>query len=655
MKLKGKLITVFLVVIVIPIVVLGFLSFTKSSEIIKDETQNISSILVDEIERSINNQFDTYSKSIGYLAKDDILASSDFENEEYENMVSNILEKYIESYSGADYAYIGFENQEFIVYPFADVSFNPKERVWYKEAVDSRGTIWTSPYTDDATKKTVITAATPVYENDKLIGVIGIDFNITDLRKTLLGIKVGNTGSLILTDNDNTVIVHEDEELIGKKIINEEILENINKSGDGRFEYSNDGVEKFAVYETLDSLGWKVIVNMNLSEISSKAAPMSYLVSIVGIISAIVALIIAIGFSNSLLRKIRKLTEVMNKSKTGNLKGRFSYKGKDEINELGSDYNDMIKSISILIANTKVVIQEIFESSEELKENSKSASSSSEEMAVSVDDIAGGASMQAEGAEVCMTIASNLEKEMDKIDRVRISMIEDSQSTSGVNEKGQDLVMELKNKNDLNSMGIETINKAVTELDQNSKDIESILGVIESISEQTSLLALNASIEAARAGEHGRGFGVVAEEIRKLADQSNKATKEIKDIVYGISEKSGKAINIMEDVNLRNTDQNTAVENVMEAFKEIADAVNHMAGQIENMDQGLSEVGKIRVELINNIQNIASVSQQTSASVQQINASAEEQTGIIDGVSLSATKLNEISLELEKEINKFSL
>jgi methyl-accepting chemotaxis protein len=168
-------------------------------------------------------------------------------------------------------------------------------------------------------------------------------------------------------------------------------------------------------------------------------------------------------------------------------------------------------------------------------------------------------------------------------------------------------------------------------------------------------LALNASIEAARAGEHGRGFGVVAEEIRKLADQSNKATKEIKDIVYGISEKSGKAINIMEDVNLRNTDQNTAVENVMEAFKEIADAVNHMAGQIENMDQGLSEVGKIRVELINNIQNIASVSQQTSASVQQINASAEEQTGIIDGVSLSATKLNEISLELEKEINKFSL
>jgi methyl-accepting chemotaxis protein len=655
MKLRGKLVTVFLVVIVIPIIVLGFLSFEKSSEIIKNETQSISSLLVDEIERSINNQFDTYSKSIAYLAKDEILISSDFDNESYEFMVSSILEKYIESYSGADYAYMGFENEEFIVSPFADVSFNPKERIWYKEAVAARGTIWTSPYTDDATKQTVITAATPVYDGDSLIGVIGIDFNITDLRKTLLGIKIGNTGSLILTDSENIIIVHDDEDLIGKEISNSEVLEVINQNGDGQFEYIDDETKKFAVYETLDSLGWKVIVNMNLSEISSKAAPMSYLVSVVGLISAVVALIIAILFSNSLLRKVKKLALVIKNSKTGDLKGRFSHNGKDEINELGDDFNEMMDSISQLISNTKDVISEIFESSDELRQNSESASSSSEEMAVSVDDIAGGANMQAEGTEVCMNIASSLEKEMDSIDKVRSLMLEDSQVTNEVNEKGQGLVEDLKNKNDLNTLGIKSINKAVTELDRNSKDIESILGVIESISEQTSLLALNASIEAARAGEHGKGFGVVAEEIRKLADQSNKATQEIKDIVYGISEKSGSTISIMEEVNLRNTDQNTAVENVMKAFKEIADAVNHMAEQIDNMDQGLSEVGKIRAELINNIQNIASVSQQTSASVQQINASAEEQTAIIDGVSLSAIKLNEISLELEREINKFSL
>lgn len=655
MKLRGKLVTVFLVVIVIPIIVLGFLSFEKSSEIIKNETQNISSILVDEIERSINNQFDTYSKSIDYLGKDDVLVSSDFGDVQYETKVSNILEKYIESYSGADYAYIGFENEEFIVYPFADVSFNPKERVWYKEAVAAKGTVWTSPYTDDATKQTVITAASPVYDGDKLIGVIGIDFNITDLRETLLGIKIGNTGSLILTDSENTIIVHENEELIGQKISNKKILEEINKNGDGKFEYTDVDTEKFAVYETLDSLGWKVIVNMNMIEISSKAAPMSYLVSIVGLISAVIALFISIAFSNALIRKVKKLASVMNNSKTGDLKGRFSYKGRDEINELGNDFNEMMDSISELISNTKGVIGEIFESSDELKENAESASSSSEEMAVSVDDIAGGASMQAEGAEVCMNIASNLEKEMKSIDDVRSLMLEDSHVTTDVNEKGQGLVIELKNKNDLNSIGIESINQAVTELDRNSKDIEAILGVIESISEQTSLLALNASIEAARAGEHGKGFGVVAEEIRKLADQSNNATQEIKEIVYGISEKSGRAIGIMDDVNVRNTDQNLAVENVMEAFKEIAEAVRHMINQIDNMDKGLTEVGKIREDLINNIQNIASVSQQTSASVQQINASAEEQTAIIEGVSQSAIKLNEISLELEKEINKFSL
>lgn len=656
MKLRGKLIAVFLVVILIPIVSLGFLSFDKASRIIKDEMENVTSVLVDEIERSINNNFDVYSRSIGYLAKDHILGLYDFEDPGYETKVSEVLEDYINSYDGADYAYIGYENTEFVVYPFADVSFNPKERVWYKQAVEDNETIWTAPYTDDATKKTVITVASPVHgENDELVGVIGIDFNITDLRNDLLSIKVGETGSLILLDESNTIIVHENEELIGTELENTEILDIISDNSEDKFTYSEGENEKFAIYKTLDSLGWKVIVNMNMDEITSKANPISKIVTMVGLVAAVVALVISLAFSSQFINKIKILTGVIMTAKSGDLSKRFEYKGNDEINELGRDFNEMLEGISNLVKNTKEVTMKINSSSSELTSNSNNASQSSEEMSLSVDEIARGTVSQATDTERCMHIATNLENEISIIGKISENMISDSDKTTEINRNGLKMVEELKDKNDLNTTGINKINDAVIDLDANSRNIESILITIESISDQTSLLALNASIEAARAGEHGRGFGVVAEEIRKLAEESYKATQNIKGIVSGIKEKSENAINIMGEVNQRNDDQSKAVVDVMSIFDDIARSVEFINKQIGDMNSEVINIEKIKEDLIENVQNISAVSQQTSASVQQINASAEEQASIIEEVANAASELNVISKELEDEINKFRL
>jgi methyl-accepting chemotaxis protein len=657
MKLREKLILVFLVVIIVPLTVLGLLSYSKAADIIKVETEGISDTLVEEIEGAIEKQFEVYTKSIDYLDENEIISSYDSEDINYDQKVSDTLGTYTDTYSDVIHAYMGYENKKFIVYPFVDVGsdFDPTSRPWYSDAVAQKGIIWTSPYVDDATKEMVISAASPIYTKDgQLLGVLGIDINISNLRESILDVKIGETGRLTIFDSENNFVVDKNEELVGSKLDNEEIIANLNNDNN-KFNFQYEGADKLGIYKKIQSLDWKLLATIDMGEINSKARPLSNLVIVVGAVGLIISLIIAYIFSKILIKKIRKLTDVIETSKSGDLTDRFTYSGNDEINILGDDFNDMLDSITGLLNNTKSVVDEMYKSSDVLDQNSDVASAAAEETSASIDEIATGASSQANDVENCLMIASKLDEEFETILDISSKMHEDSNETDRINKEGLSIVGELSEKNNLNTIGIDKINDAIKDLDKNSVNIQSILGTIESISDQTSLLALNASIEAARAGEHGRGFGVVAEEIRKLAEESNLATQNIKDIIDGIKNMSSNAMVLMDEVNGRNKDQNQAVEKVMTVFDKIGSSIVETNSQIDAMNSEVSRIENIKLDLLRNIENISSVSQQTAASIQQVNASVEEQTAAINEVSESSSKLAEISSKLDKEINKFKI
>lgn len=656
MKLRGKMILVFLVVIIIPIVTLGFLSYSKAAQIIRMETEGITDTLVMEIDTAIDKQFQIYTKSLDYLEEDSVISTYNYEDENYDKKVSNSLKIYNDTYTDVLHSYIGYEDKRFIVYPFVDVGkdFDPKSRPWYQDAVKQNGLIWTSPYVDDATKEMVISGASPIHGKEgSILGVLGIDINISELRNQLESVKIGESGYLLLCDNLGNIIVHEDPKLIGSKIKNSELLEILSGANEESHKFNDNGKEKFAVHKKVENLDWNVIAIIDMDEIKSKAKPLSNLVIVIGIVAIILSLVIAYIFSKLLIKKIVLLSKVIEISKSGDLTNRFSSKGNDEINNLGNDFNDMIANLTRLISNTKEVVDQINHSSNILDKNSDIAASAAEETSVSVDEIAIGSVTQAEDVEKCMDIASVLDKEFTEILKVSETMKIDSLKTQEVNNKGIKIVNDLTNKNELNTQGIEKVNIAINELDKNSLEIQSILATIEAISDQTSLLALNASIEAARAGEHGRGFGVVAEEIRKLADESNQATKNIKDIVLGIKDKSSNAMNLMTEVNDRNSEHNEAVNMVIEVFNDIAGTIVETNKQIENMNKEVERIENVKFELIDNIQNISHVIQKTSASIQQVNATVEEQTAAIHEVSESSTSLKDISEKLKDEINRF--
>lgn len=195
--------------------------------------------------------------------------------------------------------------------------------------------------------------------------------------------------------------------------------------------------------------------------------------------------------------------------------------------------------------------------------------------------------------------------------------------------------------------------RTINQLAEYSKSIGKIINLLGSISEQTKLLALNASIEAAKAGEAGRGFAVVASEIRKLADMSKESTREVDEIIKKIINQTKEAQEIAGKVEFVINNQNTAVETVTGAFGKIKSAVEELFEKIEDINKLILSIDNEKTAIIESIENISAISQETAASTQEVSASTEEQLAAIEELKAMIERLNILAQDLYQAMQVF--
>ncbi|WP_420837705.1 methyl-accepting chemotaxis protein [Bacillus mesophilum] len=294
-------------------------------------------------------------------------------------------------------------------------------------------------------------------------------------------------------------------------------------------------------------------------------------------------------------------------------------------------------------------------SAENLSAVSEETNASSEQVAAAINEIANGAAQAAEDGENANRMSSKLSTQINDITSQTMEMTKLAEQADTVNSAGINQMTELKNSFVTSKEFMGATENVIHELESKIKMIENVMTTITDISSQTNLLALNASIEAARAGEHGKGFAVVADEVRKLAEQSVKATDEVKQTIMDIQQGSLLAVDSMNRTKDNFFQQSNAVQETEGSFREISELVNKMKESIFYIYREVDQVSSSKEDVLNSIHNMAAMAQQSAASCEQVSASTDEQVLALQSVSKSAEQLTELSNDLQIAVNKFEL
>ncbi len=387
-----------------------------------------------------------------------------------------------------------------------------------------------------------------------------------------------------------------------------------------------------------------------------QAETTSFISMMFGLLLLIIIVILSVVIPRNIAKPINILKERMDLMANGDLSNEpLEIKSEDEIGMLLQSSNQVSENLKEMLTSISSVSEALSNQSSNLTQTSFEVKEGSSQIAVTMQALSSGSETQVNITSELSSSMGAFTTEVKNANQSGEIVYDSSQKVLGLTKDGSKLMTSSINQMSIIDQIVKEAVEKVKGLDDQSQEISKLVGVIKAIAEQTNLLALNAAIEAARAGEHGKGFAVVADEVRKLAEQVSLSVTDITQIVNNIQNETKLVTSSLQGGYKEVESGKNQIVTTGHTFEEIERSLSEMANGVQFISRTLGTIATNSDGINNSISEIASVSEEAAAGIEETAASVEQSSGSMEEIAISATRLNDLANDLKQLINKFVL
>ncbi|EHQ61318.1 hypothetical protein PDENDC454_15842 [Paenibacillus dendritiformis C454] len=532
---------------------------------------------------------------------------------------------------------------------------------WFQEAKSSSGqSIWVSTQLgglSDAAEPT-FGIARPMRDlnSGEANFIIYMEIKQRTLKNSLRDIHIGDGSSIQILNSNGQYIYAPDDKLLTQAAA--DWLQPVKEEGQKKLSgssivYSDQDGKMMLVYDQVKVNGWTLVGAVPVTELTKDATTILLVTFLCMGGAALLAIIIGGLVIQWVATPMVRLLALMNEGAQGNLAVRATVKTKDEIGQLSAGFNTMMEQITSLVQSTEASARSVLDTATSLSEASRSTATSAKEIAVATEEIAKGATSLAVEAERGHDLTHNMASHMKHVIDANVQMDTSAQAVAQSSELGASNMTSLLTRTESTGDMMRSLAERIKQLSESTQSIRKVLEMIHNMTKQTNILSLNATIEAARAGAAGKGFMVVADEIRNLADQSRQSI----DVVGQITER----------IELEITETVAALSAAFPIFQKQAEAVQEtdaifgtvqqqMGGMIEhlgNVTGSIDRLNEAQSILVEAMSNVSAVAEEASATSEEVASLSTEQLNISNRLVELSQQLEEVSTNLKDTLSQF--